>query len=145
MVFFTSDQHYYHGNIIDLCGRPFGSVEEMNKALIKEHNRVVSPDDFVYHLGDFSFGTKLRTKEILGQLNGIHRLIMGNHDRAHSVSWWMDCGFNRVYDEPILLDKFFLLSHEPLEWVVNKPFNSFYGHVHNRADMVHTTNNSCIS
>lgn len=40
-VFFTSDTHFNHANIIKFCERPFGSIEEMNEALIANWNRVV--------------------------------------------------------------------------------------------------------
>jgi calcineurin-like phosphoesterase family protein len=51
-VFFTSDTHFGHANIIKYCGRPFASVEEMNRELIARWNAVVGPRDTVYHLGD---------------------------------------------------------------------------------------------
>lgn len=89
-------------------------------------------------LGDFAFGSKDMVKEILRKLNGHVRLVLGNHDEGHSLSWWQDCGFNRVYDKPILWHEFFLLSHEPLEWTCNLPFASLYGHVHNRPEFIHT-------
>jgi calcineurin-like phosphoesterase family protein len=83
-IFWTSDQHYYHRNIISYTNRPFSSVEEMNEELIRLHNSVVSPKDTVYHLGDFSLN-KTAPKEILHRLNGEHHLIMGNHDACHPV------------------------------------------------------------
>ena len=55
-IFWTSDSHYFHNNILKYCNRPFGSVEAMNEALVANWNSVVKPDDHVYHLGDFCFG-----------------------------------------------------------------------------------------
>ena len=46
-LFFTSDTHFFHGRIIELCNRPFHSVEEMNEALITNWNRVVPRDGVV--------------------------------------------------------------------------------------------------
>ena len=40
-VFFTSDTHFYHANIINFCKRPFANVETMNEALIENWNAVV--------------------------------------------------------------------------------------------------------
>jgi calcineurin-like phosphoesterase family protein len=40
----------------------------------------------VYHLGDLSFHKPPRTIEILRQLNGIIRLIQGNHDRKQTTA-----------------------------------------------------------
>lgn len=53
-IFFTSDTHFGHNNIIKLSNRPFSSVEEMNEGLIERWNDVVGAEDIVYHLGDFS-------------------------------------------------------------------------------------------
>lgn len=50
-VYFTSDTHFYHSNIIDFCKRPFKNVEDMNETLIENWNRVVGQDDIVFHLG----------------------------------------------------------------------------------------------
>lgn len=34
-TFFTSDSHWNHSRIIELCKRPFKDVEEMNNSLIE--------------------------------------------------------------------------------------------------------------
>lgn len=78
-VFFTSDLHFGHNNIMRFCNRPFKSIEEMDEALIQKWNSVVSKNDLVFDLGDFAFAPNWRWKEILGRLNGHHYLILGNH------------------------------------------------------------------
>ena len=55
-VFVISDHHFYHENIIKYCNRPFNSLREMNYTMIEKWNSVVSENDTVLHLGDFSFG-----------------------------------------------------------------------------------------
>lgn len=79
-VFFTSDQHLQHKNIIKYCDRPFKTVEEMDSTLIKNWNSVVGPDDYVFHAGDFCFGSKNSWSYLLDSLNGIKYLAAGNHD-----------------------------------------------------------------
>lgn len=81
MIYFTSDTHFGHKNIIEFCDRPFRSVPEMNEALIARWNKVVGHDDTIYHLGDFSM--KIGDEEIrniVRRLNGHKVLILGNHD-----------------------------------------------------------------
>ena len=79
-VFFTSDTHFNHTNIIRFCDRPFGSTEEMNEKLIGNWNSVVGPDDIVFHLGDFCLGGSAEWTKVLDRLNGKIYLIIGNHD-----------------------------------------------------------------
>lgn len=79
-VFFTSDTHFGHSNIIKYCQRPFNSAEHMDEVLISNWNEVVSPQDIVFHLGDFCFGSDKEWIKILQRLNGTKYLILGNHD-----------------------------------------------------------------
>lgn len=80
-VFYTSDTHFGHKNIIDFCKRPFQDVSHMNEILIKNWNETVSPDDTVFHLGDVALGPWVEWDSILSRLNGYKILIVGNHDR----------------------------------------------------------------
>jgi len=80
-LYFTSDHHFGHKNIIKYCNRPFTDVHEMNKALIDNWNTVIPQDGTVYYLGDFAWRT-CRFEEIRKRLNGKIHLIRGNHDRS---------------------------------------------------------------
>jgi calcineurin-like phosphoesterase family protein len=83
-VFLISDTHFGHINLINFKRqdgsplRPFKHVDEMNDALIKNWNSVVSPQDKVYHLGDVTMNSK--SLDLLYNLNGKKILIKGNHD-----------------------------------------------------------------
>lgn len=79
-VFFTSDTHFNHANIIKFCDRPFKDVEHMNETLIANWNSVVKPDDIVFHLGDFCLGGSAEWTKYLRRLNGKIYLVAGNHD-----------------------------------------------------------------
>lgn len=84
VIYFSSDHHFGHLNIIQYCKRPFSSVEEMNEQMAKRWNSIVKQDDVVYYLGDFSL--LLEPVEIIApKLNGQKILIMGNHDRCHPL------------------------------------------------------------
>ncbi|CAM3122089.1 metallophosphoesterase [Cupriavidus taiwanensis] len=80
MILFTSDTHFWHRNALKF--RDFESVESMNDLLVKRWNRVVKPDDDIFHLGDLSFAGLARTVEVVRQLNGRKHWITGNHDHA---------------------------------------------------------------
>ncbi|MBX0320263.1 metallophosphoesterase [Shouchella clausii] len=90
-TFYTSDRHFSHKSIFGENGfeegrRHFKTADEMNVAMIKAHNSVVSQEDTFYDLGDFSFHAK--PAEIIGLimlLNGNMVLIDGNHD--HDKVW----------------------------------------------------------
>lgn len=77
-VFFVSDTHFNHSNIIKYCDRPYKDKYEMDEALIYNWNEVVPEDGVVFHLGDFKWSGSWNTT--LDRLNGKIHLIKGNHD-----------------------------------------------------------------
>ena len=79
-IWFTSDTHFSHANIIKFCSRPFKNAKEMTDALIEKWNSVVGPDDIVFHLGDFAWGGSEIWNDVIDRLNGHIYLIIGNHD-----------------------------------------------------------------
>ena len=82
MIYFSSDHHFWHNNVIKYCDRPFASVEEMNEIMILRWNEVVKPEDTVYYLGDFAMAA--RAPEVYtNRLNGTKILVNGNHDFTH--------------------------------------------------------------
>lgn len=78
-IYFTSDSHVNHSNIIKFCKRPFENIQEMNQELIRKWNEKVPKDGIVFHLGDFSWGGYNAWKDFREQLNGNIILIKGNH------------------------------------------------------------------
>lgn len=80
-TWWTADMHFGHQRIIELTGRPFGSVEEMNETIIERWNATVSDDDTVWVLGDVAMGTIGDSLAMCGRLNGRKLLVLGNHDR----------------------------------------------------------------
>lgn len=112
-IFFTSDPHYGHANIIKYCSRPFSSVEEMNEAMIQKWNAVVGPGDTVYVLGDFSMGPK-ENVFIRKRLNGKVILIKGNHDKKDALL--KEAGFDEIHRKlEIEVDGYKLyLAHIPM-------------------------------
>lgn len=79
-VWFTSDTHFGHENIIKYCNRPFKNVNEMDEELIRRWNATVPEDGVVFHLGDFASGGSKEINNVIHRLNGVKYLILGNHD-----------------------------------------------------------------
>ena len=88
-TFFTSDTHFGHANIINLCNRPFKDVNHMNDMLVENWNSVVTDDDTVFHLGDFALGGSAVWSNVLSRLKGKIYLILGNHDRKNIRQGYM--------------------------------------------------------
>jgi len=97
-IWFQSDFHFNHENIIKYCNRPFKNVNEMNNIIIKRHNERVKKEDTVYFLGDFGFfasknrsfrgeGKPYNPDQFLSQMNGKYwGFVKGNHDKS-SNKW----------------------------------------------------------
>ena len=82
MIYFISDTHFYHSNIIKYFNRHFKDVNEMNETIINNWNSIIKEDDTIYHLGDFCLSNDDEIKSIFNRLNGNKILIRGNHDRS---------------------------------------------------------------
>lgn len=133
-VFFTSDTHFGHKNIITFCNRPYKNIEEMSEGLIQNWNKRISRGDSVYHLGDFSMGSKELTLKVLNRLKGNIFLVRGNHDDmikgklADRFAWIKD-----YYELKSPLDKRkIVLCHFPIQvWnMSHKGSWHLHGHCH---------------
>ena len=122
MIYFIADTHFGDERIRRYENRPFDNVQIMDRELIRRGNETVSPEDTVYVLGDW--GNLSPTL-----LQGTKYLIKGNHDTLTNQAY-RDMGFAEVYDMPVLLDEFWILSHEPLYVCENMPYANLFGHVH---------------
>lgn len=93
-VWFTSDTHAYHKNICrgtttwDLRGsdihsstRDFDNEAQMTNHLASQINSYVDENDYLVHLGDFSFGGIDKIWKFRKQINCKNIiLVLGNHD-----------------------------------------------------------------
>lgn len=138
MIYFISDLHLGHKNIIKLCNRPFNSMEEMDEILISNWNKKVKKDDTVYIVGDFIWNSQ-DVEKYITRLSGKKILIVGNHDK------WADIGrytqyFEKItkYEEVSLNGHQITFCHYPmLEWKNSRKEGTkklgylVYGHIHN--------------
>lgn len=141
MIYFISDTHFYHTNIIKYCNRPFNNVEDMNELIIDNWNSIVSDTDTIYHLGDFCLSSDNDIKSIFNRLNGNKILIRGNHDRK-SVKFYENIGFKVLTHAPIIIDEYkLMLSHVPLlDTIIKDGYINIHGHIHNKE-----LDNNCFS
>lgn len=127
-IYFIADTHFGDDNIRRYENRPFENTAQMEREIIKRWNDTVKEDDRVYVLGDF--GADKYEKELLDKLKGKLYLVKGNHDE-YSNDYYRNAGFIEVYDLPVILEDFWILSHEPLYINSNMPYANIFGHVHN--------------
>ncbi|MGZ8924433.1 MAG: hypothetical protein ACXW2E_00985 [Nitrososphaeraceae archaeon] len=133
-IWFWSDTHFNHKNIIKYSGRPFPNTELMNKCLIGNYINVVKENDIVFWGGDITFGHIGEMNRILTQLPGYKIHILGNHDidnNGKQLHLMMDerrpCYVIDVIDADIEFQ--LLITHYPLDNVPNGCF-SVHGHIH---------------
>jgi len=138
-VYFSSDNHYFHANIIKYCSRPFRDVDEMNAAMVDNWNSVVKDEDVVFHLGDVSAGLRDRVddfKALIGSLRGKKVLIRGNHDHQ-TDEWYVEAGFRSVHESLVLGGV--LMVHYPVHEAISRKVDDsgwgvvehvVHGHIH---------------
>ena len=86
MIYFTSDLHLGHANIIRHCNRPFSSVEEMDETLIRNWAKRVKANDTVYVLGDLMFRNQKSPEEYEALMMLLKEAACDQYDY---ISWWL--------------------------------------------------------
>ncbi len=123
-----SDTHFFHENIGRYCNRP----ENWQELIIKNWNDLISPDETILHLGDFSFGKRSNLDILTEQLHGKIILIRGNHDRLGRVRYesrGVTIVNETIYvelDEKVKI----IFSHWPVVPLDDGVIN-IHGHIHN--------------
>ena len=135
-IFFVSDTHFCHENIIKYCRRPFKDIEENDEELIRRWNEKVPKDGIVFHLGDVAFGNTNRVDEILKRLNGKIYLVIGNHDWRRIVNdhkWRFELMTQQINMK--IGKRHIILNHYPMlcfsgAWRGEDATYQLFGHVH---------------
>jgi len=145
-VYFTSDCHFDHANIIKYCNRPFlhdYSLDDdenwtskhekieclrwMNNEIVQRWNEKVNSPDIVYHIGDFCFKRTGSFERFNHMLNGRIVHIRGNHDSNNGTKTYIDRAIMNFGG------KTFLVQHIPPRNSNNIPNECdavLCGHVH---------------
>ena len=139
-IFFTSDLHLNHDNVIKFCKRPFKDRKEMQEKLIENWNNTVSNNDIIFNLGDFNwFPSRHDTKKVINKLNGEKYFLLGNHDKWNMYELINDEKFHICQDITVLYLKTdikqyeIVLCHYPLMCYSHSDYSNcyqFFGHIH---------------
>ena len=135
-MFFTSDTHFCHENIIKYCKRPFANIAENDEEIIRRWNEKVPEDGIVFHLGDVAFGDPERVDNILERLNGTIYLVIGNHDWRRIVNnhkWRFEMMTQQINMK--IGKRHIILNHYPMlafsgAWRGEDATYQLFGHVH---------------
>ena len=135
MIYYTSDLHLGHANVIRHCNRPFADVIQMDKTLVENWNRIVHRNDTVYIVGDFIFRAKCTPDEYLSVLKGRKHLIIGNHDKSWMKKTDLSKWFETITPMLFITDQEnpVTLCHYPMmTWPgISRGGYMVYGHIHN--------------
>ena len=128
LTWIISDTHFFHENIGRYCDRP-DCWQEM---IIENWNRLIQPEEIVFHVGDLALGKKEMAEGLVPLLNGKVYLMRGNHDQR-SNSFYQRMGIALVPD-PYQMDHIsglkLTFSHRPIVPLEPGMFN-LHGHIHN--------------
>lgn len=125
-VFFTSDLHFGHKNLIE--GLRQMSVEENDKLIISNWNKTVHKKDIVYILGDITMEKPKLLKQYLEQLNGEIRIVGGNHDTLKCCKVFQELNIPVV---GVVEYKGFICTHIPVHpSQIENSRGNIHGHIH---------------
>lgn len=124
-LFAISDLHFGHTNMA--LKRGFKSVDEHDSFIIESWNKTISKRDVVWILGDITM-EKSSPYYLLSRLNGIKKVVLGNHDQPQHVPELLKyvntvCGMFKY--------KNLILTHCPIhESEMGRFSKNIHGHVH---------------
>jgi calcineurin-like phosphoesterase family protein len=154
-LWFYSDPHFFHNNIIRFTNRPYQNVEEMNQDLVNRFNSRVGKNDKVIFVGDMFFFKRNKEEiqkclDIYRALNGCHKtLIIGNHDKSffyfpYDVS--LKSLTITIANEEVLINHYPYRSLENPE-MTKRPVDEgkflIHGHSHNKVKVKDRMINVC--
>lgn len=137
--YIISDLHFSHRNMA--LKRGFSDEIEHDNHIITSWNSVVTKKDVVFILGDITM-EKHTPYNLLDKLNGIKKVILGNHDQPQHVPHLLK-HVNSVCS--CYQTKGIILTHIPIhESEIQRFRKNVHGHVHeNSLDDPRYVNVSC--
>jgi len=86
MIWFSSDFHLAHKNIINYCNRPFKKVEEMDYKIFINMSKCLNSGDTLYFLGDLTFEEYVAEDFFKNFRHITIHFITGNHDPVNVIA-----------------------------------------------------------
>ena len=151
-IYYTSDSHFSHANIIKFTNRPFSTEREMNTKMLGELRAVEEAGARIIHGGDIGMAIRFlhETYGPIFQRPEDHILIAGNHDRVRrpDLREEMSKNFGTIVGDEkswltnniVVMDVLetrevrVMVSHNPQENIPDWIDYNVYGHVHNNLD-----------
>lgn len=126
-LYFTSDWHIGHKNVLKFDQRPFQDLNHMHSVLVKNFNHLVPKHGITYFLGDMGLCSHGLLKKVIDQLNGTKILVRGNHDG--NMNSMYNAGFDVVIDKAqITIGKNIVtMTHCPLVGVFREDTTNMHG------------------
>lgn len=126
-VWMFSDPHFGHDAIINFERNEFKTTADHDEFILNVINKRIQNGDTLVCLGDL--GYKDIWKNCISRIKpGVRKiLIRGNHDKESEGVYRKY--FDEVYPGPLFVNKFVVLSHEPIP--VSEHFLNVHGHLHN--------------
>ncbi len=126
-VRFIADLHFGHENMARHRG--FASAAEQDEYIVAQWNKTVHKRDITYILGDVTM--EKANYDILDRLNGMKRVVLGNHDKQEDTAKLMS-HVNSVAG--MVQYKGIFLTHcpiHPMELDYRVRYN-IHGHIHSK-------------
>lgn len=131
MVYYIGDTHFGDKRVMELAGRPYSSIEEMDSDIIRKWNQRVKDSDTVCILGDFAFNDV--SAQIVEKLHGRKVLLLGNHDEVLSIETLHKFDCVKTIDTIDDSGRSVCLCHYPLLSYNRSVYGGYhvFGHIHN--------------